>query len=125
MNDTFALFGAGLGIVLGTVIGIGVLVRAVGKAIPWPGNPHRIVDPRYRQLATRMWGTMACALVLIGGGQLVWNGPLLALGGVCACVALIFGVHLQRLLAQEAHVRRVQQEAAFRDELEQVLRSEQ
>lgn len=125
MNNMFALFGAGLGIVLGAVLGIGVLIPAIGKAIAWPGNPHHIADPRYRRLATRMWGAMAGALVLISAGQLVWSELLLGLGGVCACAALGFGVRLQRLLAHESHVRRVEQEAAFRNELEQVLRSEQ
>lgn len=124
MNNTLALLAAAFGVGLGGVIGIGVFVPAVANAVLWPGNPHRIADPRYRRLATRMWGAMACALVLIGGGQLVWNGLLLALGGVCACAALMFGVHLRHLLAHESRMRRVQQEAAFRAELEQVLRSE-
>jgi hypothetical protein len=57
--------------VLGGVIGIGVLVPAVGKALAWPGNPHRITTPTYRRLATRIWGAMASALVLIGAGQFV------------------------------------------------------
>jgi len=124
MNDILMLLAAAFGIALGGVIGIGVLVPAVGKATAWPGNPHRIANPCYRRLATRMWGAMACALVLVGGGQLVWTGLLLALGGVCACAAFMFGMRLRASLAHESHVRRVQQEAAFRDELEQVLRSE-
>ncbi len=124
MQNMAAWLAAVLGIALGGVIGIGVLVPAVGKGIAWPGNPHHIADSRYRRLATHQWSAMAGALVLIGSGQFVWSGLLLGLGGICACAALMVGVRLRGLLAHEAHVRRVQQEAAFRDELEQVLRSE-
>jgi hypothetical protein len=36
----------------------------------------------------------------------------------------MLGVRLRGLLVHESHIRRVQQEAAFRDEIEHVLRNE-
>jgi hypothetical protein len=124
MNTILTLLAAAFGVVLGVVIGVGLLVPAVGNAIYGPLNPRRIVNLHHHQLAIWLWIAMSCTLVLVSTGSLTINWWLIGLGLICACAAVGCGVCLRLSLAREARQQRVAQEAAFREELEQVLRNE-